>query len=66
MVHHKFNNLLIVLTTRWWNSLEDYSAHIGRAMHIGQHVEIHGPYVTDKTNGWNEIDPANFIKDLGV
>jgi len=35
-------------------------------MHIGQHLEIKGPYVTDKTNGWNEIDPANFIKDLGV
>jgi hypothetical protein len=33
-------------------------------MHIGQHVEIHGPYVTDKTNGWNEIDPANYIKEL--
>jgi hypothetical protein len=33
-------------------------------MHIGQHVEIHGPYVQDKTNGWNEIDPANFIKEL--
>jgi hypothetical protein len=35
-------------------------------MHIGQHVEIQGPYVTDKTNGWNEIDPASFIKDLGL
>lgn len=35
-------------------------------MHIGQHLEIRGPYVTDKTNGWNEIDPASFIKDLGV
>ena len=35
-------------------------------MHIGQHVEIQGPYVTDKTNGWNEIDPANFIKDIGL
>jgi hypothetical protein len=33
-------------------------------MHIGQHVEIRGPYVQDKTNGWNEIDPANFIKEL--
>lgn len=35
-------------------------------MHIGQHLEIRGPYVTDKTNGWNEIDPASFIKDLGA
>jgi hypothetical protein len=35
-------------------------------MHIGQHVEIHGPHVTDNNNGWNEIDPANFIKDIGV
>ena len=33
-------------------------------MHIGQHLEIRGPYVTDKTNGWNEIDPASFIKQL--
>jgi len=33
-------------------------------MHIGQHVEIHGPYVQDKTNGWNEIDPASFIKEI--
>ena len=35
-------------------------------MHIGQHLEIQGPYVTDKTNGWNEIDPASFIKDIGL
>ena len=35
-------------------------------MHIGQHLEIQGPYVTDKTNGWNEIDPARFIKDIGL
>jgi hypothetical protein len=33
-------------------------------MHIGQHLEIKGPYVTDKTNGWNEIDPASFIKQI--
>ncbi len=33
-------------------------------MHIGQHVEIHGPYVQDRANGWNEIDPASFIREL--
>jgi len=33
-------------------------------MHIGQHLEIKGPYVTDKTNGWNEIDPASFIREI--
>ena len=33
-------------------------------MHIGQHLEIKGPYVTDKTNGWNEIDPTSFIREI--
>ena len=33
-------------------------------MHVGQHLEIHGPHVTDNNNGWNEIDPANVIKEI--
>lgn len=35
-------------------------------LHIGQHLEIQGPYVVDNDNYYNEIDPALFIKDLGV
>ena len=30
-------------------------------LHIGQHLEIDGPHVTDKAYGWNEINPANYI-----
>jgi len=35
-------------------------------LHIGQHLELKGPYVVDNDNYYNEIDPALFIKDLGV
>lgn len=30
-------------------------------LHIGQHLEIQGPHVTDNVYGWNEINPANYI-----
>ena len=35
-------------------------------LHIGQHVEVLGPYVTDNqnNNGYNEIDPANAITQI--
>jgi len=35
-------------------------------LHIGQHLEIRGPYVVDNDNEYNEIDPAVFIKDLSI
>jgi hypothetical protein len=35
-------------------------------LHIGMHVEVQGPHVTDNqnNNGWNEIDPASSIKEI--
>jgi len=35
-------------------------------LHIGMHIEVQGPHVTDNqnNNGWNEIDPANSIKEI--
>lgn len=33
-------------------------------LHIGQHLEIEGPHVTDNEHGWNEIDPVKVIKEI--
>lgn len=33
-------------------------------LHIGQHLEIQGPHVTDNNNGWNEINPASVIRSI--
>ena len=48
--------------------IEIYNQDMGilPRLHIGQHLELHGPWVVDNDNYYNEIDPALFIKDLGV
>ena len=33
-------------------------------LHIGEHLEIQGPHVTDQDHGWNEIHPAKIIQVL--
>ena len=33
-------------------------------LHIGRHLEVQGPFVTDVPNGWNEIHPAKMITEI--
>lgn len=33
-------------------------------LHIGEHLDIQGPHVTDIDHGWNEIHPAKIIAVL--
>ena len=33
-------------------------------LHIGEHLEVQGPQVTDAEHGWNEIHPAKIIQVL--
>ena len=33
-------------------------------LHIGEHLQIQGPHVTDIDHGWNEIHPAKIISVL--
>ena len=33
-------------------------------IHVGEHLEVQGPHVTDEANGWNEIHPAKIVTVL--
>jgi hypothetical protein len=33
-------------------------------IHVGEHLEVQGPLVTDEAHGWNEIHPAKIVTVL--
>jgi hypothetical protein len=62
----KYTNMLndgnkLNLTGALMVEVRDDDMGIMPHLHIGQHLEIDGPHVTDLAYGWNEINPANYI-----